>query len=134
MALQSSPLYSMLGDKMNWLTQRQQVLAENIANADTPGYRAKDIADLDFTQSLREARNALSLAQTDGSHLSSPSTRETYRVSDQRRPYEVAPAGNAVVLEEQMMKMNETTADYNLATSVFKKYQGLYRVALGSGR
>ena len=33
-----------------------------------------------------------------------------------------------------MMKMNETTADYNLATSLFKKYQGLYQIALGSGR
>lgn len=131
MALQSSPLYSMLGDKMNWLTQRQEVLAQNIANSDTPGYRAKDIADLDFSQSLREARSSLVLAQTNGNHIPSPKEQETFRVSGQNRPYEVSPSGNAVILEEQMMKMNETTADYNLATSLFKKYQGLYQIALG---
>lgn len=134
MALQSSPLYSMIGDKMDWLAQRQRVISQNIANADTPGYRAKEIAELNFTQSLREARGALALQQTSDNHIPSPNQRETHRVGRQSRPYEVAPAGNAVILEEQMMKMNETTADYNLATSLFKKYQGLYQVALGSGR
>ncbi|WP_259783171.1 flagellar basal body rod protein FlgB [Aestuariispira ectoiniformans] len=134
MSLQSSPLYSMLGDKMNWLTERQRVISQNIANSDTPGYRAKEIADLDFSKSLRAANHSLALERTDGGHIPSPKEREDFRVSRQGRPYEVSPSGNAVILEEQMMKMNETTADYNLATSLFKKYQGLYQIALGSGR
>ncbi len=53
MTVQSTQLFSMLGDKMNWLTQRQRVVSQNIANADTPRYQSSDLQPLEFSRAMR---------------------------------------------------------------------------------
>ena len=47
------PLLSMLKERMAWLSQRQDVLSQNVANADTPGYTARDLKPVDFEQALK---------------------------------------------------------------------------------
>ncbi|MFK7867515.1 MAG: flagellar basal body rod protein FlgB [Alphaproteobacteria bacterium] len=132
MTLATSPIFGMLNTKMNWLTQRQRVVAQNIANADTPTYRAQDLKALDFKRELSGARIKFRLAQTSEAHISSPHAGD-YRFSTQRsrRSYETAPMKNNVVLEEQMMKMATTQADYQMATTVYRQYSKLYNISLG---
>ena len=71
MNLNKIPLFAMLNERMSWLNQRQQVLANNIANADTPGYKPNDLAPVNFEKLARDASRGLALAGTDAAHLAS---------------------------------------------------------------
>jgi flagellar basal-body rod protein FlgB len=129
MALSDTPLVGMITHKMDWLTQRQRIIGQNIANADTPGYRARDIEAIDFKRMVRQRQGQLQLAATNPAHLSSPGAQTTFR----DEPYGVSPDGNEVVLEQQMMKMSQTAGDYEFVTNLYRKYGSLYRMALGRG-
>lgn len=131
MALNSTLLFGMMGEKMSWLTQRQRVVSTNIANADTPGYRTREMNELKFRDTLGAQEVKVRLAQTHGAHYQTSKQEGEYRSHNERRPYETSPAGNGVVLEEQMMKLTQTQADFNLSSGLFKKYHNMYKIALG---
>lgn len=124
------PLLHMLGQKMAWLSQRQEVLSENIANADTPGFRPSDVAPMDFKGTLRSL-NRLEAVQTSAGHIgvSLRAPRAFAVVPD--RVSEASPNGNAVDLEDQMVKMAEAQMDYQLITNLYKKHVGMIKSALG---
>jgi len=131
MPLKDTALMLMTGERMQWLTQRQRVLAQNVANANTPGYNAQDLRALDFRTALRETQSNLRLSNADGASFAAGTDTDAYRVARNRYPYEVTPDENGVILEEQVMKLNQTQGDYQLATQIFRKYGQLYGVALG---
>ena len=56
--------FSMLRERMTWLNQRQDVLSQNVANADTPGYVARDLKPLDFDDVLNAPRQGTALMTT----------------------------------------------------------------------
>ncbi len=64
MAISDLPIFSMLRTRMNWHQERQRLLAENVANADTPGFRPRDLAPLDFGRQVQQASGQLQLALT----------------------------------------------------------------------
>ncbi|HYE01484.1 MAG TPA: flagellar basal body rod protein FlgB [Alphaproteobacteria bacterium] len=134
MDLSSLGLFRAMKGKMDWLTQRQEVLAQNVANADTPHYEARDLAPFDFKAELRRSE-AMALRTTDVRH-SEGAPRVVgagpMGVKD-RKSYEVNPTGNGVVLEEQMMKTAETAADYQMLLNLYRKQVGMIRTALGRG-
>src|SRR3954468_12088680 len=72
MAISDLPIFSMLRTRMNWHQERQRLLAENVANADTPNYRPRDLAPLDFGRQVQQASGQLQLALTAPNHLSGP--------------------------------------------------------------
>ena len=115
--------------RLEWLGQRQQVLAGNIANADTPGYVPRDVKPLAFADVVRR-ETQVRLTATDARHLAGPSQKpRQFAVAEQRDTVEVTPAGNAVDLEQQMAKVNETAASHKLTTQLYRKYLGLMRMA-----
>jgi flagellar basal-body rod protein FlgB len=133
MDLANMPLFSAITRKMNWLTSRQKVLAENVANVDTPQYKAADLRPLDFRNELAQAEGRLQMVSTDPAHLSG-----TVPASEgQEQPLADAEErdinGNTVSLEDEMMKVSETMADYQLMTSLYKKQIGMLKEALGRG-
>lgn len=132
MPLKDTALFMMTGDRMRWLTQRQRVLAQNIANANTPGYQAQDLRALDFRDALRETQSNLRLDTAQGASFAAKTSADTFKVQSNRYPYEVTPDDNAVIMEEQVMKLGQTQADYQLATKIFRKYTDLYKAALGT--
>lgn len=124
-------LFRLMTGKMDWLTQRQQVVAQNIANADTPGFRPSDLEPFSFSSALRRTRR-LPPVQTAPSHLAGTlGGAGELRQEKERKPYEVSPDGNGVVLEEQLMKISQTGVDYNLVTNLYRKNMGLIRSAIG---
>ncbi len=133
MDLSGMTLFGASAARLGWLNQRQAVLAQNIANSDTPDYWPKDLKPLDFRTAIRHERPGLGMVRTDEAHLASARSPLAHREARNREPYEVAPAGNAVVLEEQMMKMNETAMDQRLASEIYRKYVAMMRIALGVG-
>lgn len=124
-------LFRLMTGKMDWLTQRQQVLAQNVANADTPGFRPSDLEPFGFAAALLRSRR-LEPVRTASSHLAGTAGGAgEIRREKERKPYEVAPDGNAVVLEEQLMKISRTGVDYNLVTNLYRKNMGMIRTAIG---
>lgn len=132
MNLNKIPLFAMLTERMSWLNQRQQLLADNIANADTPGYKPKDLAPVDFDKLAREASRSITIASTNVGHLvGGARSSGPFRVTDQGGIYEMTPSGNAVVLEEQLMKVSQTVMDHRIMAGLYAKHMGMIRLALG---
>jgi flagellar basal-body rod protein FlgB len=136
MAPTDAPLFQLLSARMGWLSQRQAILAQNIANADTPDYRPRDLREHGFLRLAKEFAGRptrLTIARTVESHLNGgASARIGLRGEEQPYPYETSPDGNAVVLEEQTAKAGKTALDHQLASNVYKKYVGMIKIALGS--
>ena len=133
MSLSSMSIFAMAQSKMSWLGQRQTVLAQNIANADTPSYRAKDLKAFDFQKVMQAQRlPKLGMAQTNEGHFSTPERNGDYRVTRVResKVYEVNPSGNGVVLEEQMIKLSENNVQYRLAANIYQKNLAMMHLAL----
>ena len=111
--------------KMHWHEERQKVLSQNIANADTAGYKPKDIAPMDFKAILESTTSKLpmtGLAVTSPAHLGANGTSAgKISAKNEKNPYEASPTGNAVVLEEQLLKMNENYTDHRLTTTIYQK-------------
>lgn len=131
MELDKLTLFSAVKGRLKWLTQRQEVLAQNIANADTPKYRASDLKAFEFKDILRRENSQVRMAVTDASHQ--PGARR--RIRDfaeqvERNPYETSPNGNSVVIEEQLSKVNETHTKHQLVTQLYKKHLTMITTAV----
>jgi flagellar basal-body rod protein FlgB len=125
-------LFQVMKKRVAWLTQRQEVLAHNVANADTPGYRARDLMPVKFQELVRRENAQLNVEMTATGHLGGRRKRiRDFLEETDRRPFETSPSGNAVVLEEQMGKLNDTQVGHRLTTELYKKHLGLIKMALG---
>jgi flagellar basal-body rod protein FlgB len=130
MPISDVPIFSMLRTRMQWHQERQKVLAENVSNADTPKFRPKDLTPIDFGAQARPGGNQqLTLALTSPAHLSSPAAAGSF--GTMKPLYDVKPAGNAVNLEDQMIKVANNQMDYQAATSLYSRSMGLFKVAMG---
>ncbi len=135
MSLDKLTVFQMAKDRMDWAAQRQKVLSQNIANADTPDYKAQDLKELNFRNLALSKSSRVDMAQTQPGHM--PSTLPEagpYQSRTERYPYESSPDGNEVVLEEQMVNVGRTASQYKLAGEIFKKNVNLLRIAIGKGR
>ena len=130
MNLYEIPLFGMLRAKMDWLTARQQTLAENIANASTQSYKAKDIKPLDFDELLRRAKGLAAEAEVPQGQIGVTLGDKGYQSVD-LRDGEMTPNGNSVVLEEQMMKQSETQVQFQTALDIYQKGLSMLRTAVG---
>jgi flagellar basal-body rod protein FlgB len=124
---------------MRALSQRQQVIARNIANSETAGFKAGETEKPDFSAMLaaqgtagtpRVARPrvtitsgmaALGARQPGGGAIADPDTSET------------KPDGNNIVLEEQLLKLSGIQADYAAVTNIYKKQMGFLKTATARG-
>jgi len=119
------PLFALADRKLAWIDQRQQVLAQNIANADTPGWRAHDVKP--FAAML--ATRPIALAAAEGSSLAPPALAGAQgTVTDQT---EVAPDGNGVALDRELMKIVDTDTAQTLTLQLMKTYLGMFRTTIG---
>lgn len=116
--------------RLAWLESRQRVLAQNIANADTPGYRPRDLRP--FAETLARAGGGVGLARTDARHLAPAGGSSGARPD--RQVAERAPNGNAVALDQQALKVADTDTAHAFATGLHRRYLGLFRTALGRGQ
>ena len=128
-------LFQLLSSRLRWLGERQSVLGQNLANADTPDYQPKDLRPRDFARFVEAVGGTpgrLGLVATDPDHLPPASVAPASPLArDQATTFEVAPNGNAVILEEQMAKVAETALDHRLTSNLYRKYLGMMRTALG---
>jgi flagellar basal-body rod protein FlgB len=131
MNLPDVPLLSMLKTRMTWLNQRQDLLSQNVANADTPGYAARDLKPLDFADALKGASGGGTMLTTNSRHIAmSPSKASAF--DDHETPdIAASPNGNSVSLEQEMIKVSETQAQFQAAANLYAKAMTLMKTAIG---
>jgi flagellar basal-body rod protein FlgB len=125
------PILSMLRTRMQWHQERQRLLAENIANADTPNFRPNDLVPPKF-DSTSPLVQQVALQRTDSAHMTGALGGPANQFQSTARPTsETRPGGNAVSLEDEMLKVAENQMDYQAAASLYAKSLGLVKSALG---
>lgn len=122
----NSPV-SLAERRLAWLDTRQRLLSQNVANADTPGFRPSDAVP--FRQLLESNRGQSALVTTDARHIR-PSGMAALAVPD-RRVTERTLNGNAVSLDQEAIRIAETDQAHALAMGLHRKYLGMFRMALG---
>ena len=142
MALEDIPLFSMLRSRLGYLAERQRLIAENVANADTPNYVPRDLRPFTLPQASTLATSAAANAaagrtgggfdgprgaarQMSGGSRSRTSAWQPVDAPDS----ETTMNGNRVVLEEQMMHMSETRIEFDAAIGFYQKSLNLLRMA-----
>ncbi|MGH6718916.1 MAG: flagellar basal body rod protein FlgB [Alphaproteobacteria bacterium] len=133
MNLSDLPLFQAIGQKLAWLGERQNVLAQNIANADTPGYTPRDLKDLSFADMLGRAAGPMTMASTAAGHLGGVRPASGNFTVIEAASAETNTVGNAVVLEDELMKVAKTASDHQLLTNLYRKHIDLLKLALGRG-
>jgi len=125
-------IFKLAKAQMDWVAQRQEVVADNIANSNTPGYLPKDLQPLNFKDILAgSTATPVTAVATNPMHVVPDLGPDPFKAVTQRKTYESTPDGNAVILEEQMAKLGEAGDKYNTAAALFQKYQKMIRTALG---
>lgn len=159
MDLNSLSFFQMTQKKLDWLSKKQATVAQNIANANTPGYMAKTMKSLDFSAELSQVSNGnkkSSIANTNSGHVGSRGEGSSSvmitnpmhigggagidsQVSGgsgqfeyvDSGVYETSIDGNGVVLEEQMAELGSIKTQHDIAVSLFKKNVKLLKIAIG---
>lgn len=132
-------VFSLMKARLNMLGDRQKVIAENVANVSTPGFVPKDVDQEKFAATLqRMAKNGgaqgsqgpTKMAVTQAGHIAPAGGASMPGVQATRSPdSETTLDGNAVVVEEQMMKIAETRMDFETMVGLYQKSLGLLRLA-----
>ncbi|WP_029415320.1 flagellar basal body rod protein FlgB [Brevundimonas bacteroides] len=132
MGVADLPLLGQIRGRLTWLDERQRLIAQNVANSDTPGYVGRDLRQpTDFAAALREG-GPLTMAQTRPGHMpvGGPNGAPVARFTSQAAPdSETTLDGNAVVVEEQMLKMAESRMAYDAAIGLYQKSLAMLRLA-----
>jgi len=130
MALSDIPILSMLRTKMEWHQTRQRILAENVANADSPAFRPRDLTAPNFEREM-EPSSPVTLVRTESNHIAGADSASSPFRNKAAGPYEIRPTGNAVSLEEEMMKVAANQMDFQAATTLYTHSLNLIKTALG---
>lgn len=124
------PLFDLLKDKLGYLSERQKVIAQNVANADTPGFVSTDLTP--FTFEARAKAQQTSQYVTHARHMAPPRAAEGLSSGFRQvlaPGTETTMDGNTVVLEEEMIKMTDSRINYEAAISFYQKSMNLIRMA-----
>ncbi len=121
-------LFDLAEQRLKWLGARQGVLATNVANADTPNWKARDMQPFSAVLARQTAFSAGSPVQTNSMHL--PGTASPIAGGQTLRG-EHAPDGNQVSLDQQLEKIAQTDSDHEAVTAIYRRYVGMFKEALG---
>jgi flagellar basal-body rod protein FlgB len=133
MSISDLPALSVLRTKMQWHQERQNVLSENVANSDTPSFKPRDLVEPKFDNrgSVTGSMGALPLLRTSDAHIAPASGAGDSFDQNKKAGFETRPAGNAVNLEDEMLKVSANQMDYAAVTQLYSKSLQLIKIAIG---
>lgn len=137
MAIENISLFQAMNAKMGYLAQRQKVISQNVANADTPGYTSQDLQKVDFSklvENIDKSKMNVSMETSNPLHQLAPNQSPTSKPATNKSPYEVKPDGNSVTLEEQMVKSNDVQMNYALMINLYRDAADMIRTSLGKNK
>ena len=134
MTIENLNLFQAINAKMSYLAERQKVISQNIANADTTGYQSQDLRKVDFSKLVANiSKNKMHVAMETSSplHQLAPEQSPMPKMATSKTPYEVKPDGNSVVIEEQMVKASDTQMNYTMMLNLYRNTADMIRTSLG---
>lgn len=132
MATNAIPLFTALAEKMKWHQTRQGLLAENVANGETPGYRGRDLDAFNFEKHLPGGgAMQVTTVATANSHIVAKGPAGSDFATRTVDGFEITPNGNGITLEDEMMKVTQNQMDYQAVTTIYTRSMRLLRTALG---
>jgi flagellar basal-body rod protein FlgB len=135
MAINDLAVLSALRTKMQWHQERQRVLSENVSNSDTPNFKPRDLVEpkLDKTGAAAGSMGTLAMMRTTTSHIAPSNGGGDSFDQNRKAGFETRPAGNAVNLEDEMLKVSANQKDYAAVTSLYANSLHLLKTAIGKG-
>ena len=133
MAISDIPVLSALRTRMQWHQERQRVLSENVANSDTPNFRPRDLVEPKFDAeggAVGGAGGSLAMMRTSANHIVPAGAPDSFD-QDRKVGFETRPAGNAVNLEDEMLKVSANQMDYAAVTSLYSHSLHVLKTAIG---
>ena len=131
MAINDLPTLSILRTKMEWHQERQRVLAENVANSDTPNFKPRDLVEPKFDSTGAPGSiGTLAMVRTSPNDIAPSGGAETFQQNG-KVGFETRPAGNAVNLEDEMLKVSANQMDYAAVTSLYTRSLHILKTAIG---
>ena len=131
MKLNSMSFFQLASQRMSWLAANQRVVAENIANADTPGFKAREVSPF---EALVDGSRTGGVRTTNAGHIQGGGHAGGLRATADGAAWETTIDGNTVVLEQQTLKAAEISESYQLAAQLYGKGHQLLGIAVGSNR
>ena len=132
MSYSDLPIIESLTRSMHYSTRRNRVLAQNIANVDTPDYKARDLQTIKFPEKLRRAQHG-NLSRTHPRHFASSAFQTPTPIQKLASTSEQTISGNTVNMEENLVKINQNAAEHDRAISLYRKYFRFVNTATGRG-
>lgn len=129
MAITDIPLFGMLKTRMAWHQERQRLLSENVANSNTPSFRPSDLAPPKFDS--RSGAGSVELSRTSPGHILASASSGSGFGAARHGGHDVRPSGNAVNLEDEMMKVASNQMDYQAVTSLYQRSLMMLKSAVG---
>jgi len=135
MSINDLPVLSVLRTKMQWHQERQRVLSENVSNSDTPNFKPRDLVEpkFDAAGTPAGAMGSLAMMRTSASHIAPAGGGADSFDQNKRAGFQTRPAGNAVNIEDEMLKVSANQMDYAAVTSLYSKSLHLLKTAIGKG-
>jgi flagellar basal-body rod protein FlgB len=128
------PIFAMLRSRMGYLSERQRVIGENVANANTPGFSPHELKPFSFQAKVEGAAGSATNGPvvTQPGHLQAPgalSAAAGNAKAVKTKDSETTLDGNSVVLEEEMMKLTDARMNYDAAVSFYQKSLDILKLA-----
>ena len=142
MDLTGIPLFAALTNKLGYLSEREKMISQNVANASTPGFTPTDLKAFSDQPGMSSKSNAVVLAQLKsdagisgggaGAIAIGGNSKDASKafVSEAAPDSETTLNGNQVVLEEQMLKMNQARSEYDAAIGFYQKSLSMLQLAI----
>lgn len=111
-------LFSLASQRNEWLSVRQAAITENIANANTPGFRAKDVTP--FSAVFQDA--GMPMVATHGGHMGGLGVTSESTDVKKADTWQVSYSGNSVSLEQEMVKATEVNEIHALTSNILKSF------------
>lgn len=124
----SLSFFKIASQRMQWLSVRQEVISENIANADTPGFKAREVSD--FSRMVDSSAQSSGVVTTNVKHIGGAEQAGNVRVQEDEGAWEQSMDGNTVVLEQQTIKASEVSENYRMAAKLYRKGHELLTLAV----
>lgn len=130
MSLNEPLLVQKLNANMSYLSERQAMLSRNVANIDTPNFKASDLKKPDFSELVSGNTRTVRMATTSPKHITPPSDATNFDVNSRVKTLQKKPGGNNIVLEEQMGNISDVGMQHQMTSTLLKKFHQLYRMAV----
>ena len=121
-------LFEFASRQAEWLGSRQAVIAGNVAHADTPNYKAKDVVPFDRVME----RTQLAMGSTHANHLQGGASAAPEVEIKRDRAWEISHSGNSVRLEQELIKSGQVSRDMSLNTSIVQTFHRMLLTSLRS--